>query len=80
MSIDNTIKSVVTEIFHPTDHTNLVDKNGQKIITNKLVRLEDKRGQIKGVTVEAKVKVTWFFPHEIAGTSTAEDPKSLVIY
>ena len=79
MSLDKTIKSVVTEIFQ-ADRSNLVDKKGQKIITNKLVRLENKRGQIKGVTVEAKVKVTWFFPEEIAGTSTAEDPKSLESY
>ena len=64
----------------------LKDANGRSIVTNKLVRPADKSdkrwGQIKGVTIDLKVRVEWLDQEsKYSGkTHTAESPGNLEIY
>lgn len=78
--LKNLIEATVSEIFTPKESSDFVDKNNKPIVMDKLVKSGEQRGQIKGVTINKKVKVLWFFPADIEGKNTAEDPKTLEIY
>jgi hypothetical protein len=79
-NIRNIIRTVVEEIYQPKESDNFTDKKGQRIVTGKLVKKDDNRGRIEGVTIDLKVKVLWFLPEEMKGKITAEDPKAIEIY
>ena len=78
--IRNIVKQVLEEIYQSTDDDTFVDKNGNKLITNKLVKKDNQKGQIKGITADSKVKVLWFEPTDIKGKTSPESPQELEVY
>lgn len=62
---------------------NIVDSQGRKIITGRLVHhVNDKykSGKVLGLTNELGVRVKWFLPEEIRDTIEIVEPDELIVY
>ena len=80
--IRKTVREILNEMFYPYREKTeeIVDADGEKIITGRFVKYGKKKGVVLGLTGDLKVRVKWISPVEEKDKKEVIEPKELYVY